>query len=156
MTLMLKWILEKSYCFFSDHRLLCVRAMSFLCLHVRVFVLSPVSCGRSHWDAPFSLPMPSSGSPSATRMRTEAACCTSKATERPLARLALQQRGLDTETGSYLPIDSCLCEYVCVWQEFRSLHSSCHCWRGKGNMRHEKCSFVASTGQLLWTGLVLV
>lgn len=48
------------------------------------------------------------------------ACCTSNATERPLAPLALQQRGLDTETGSYLPMKSSLC--VCVFgRDLRAL-----------------------------------
>lgn len=135
-TLMLKWILEDPYRFFfrSQQVALCVSHVFFLstcpCFCTHSCFLWPVSLG-----CPFSLLMPSSGFPSATWMRTEAACCTSKATERPLARLALQQRGLDTETGSYLPIESCLCVYVCVWQNFRSLHSSCHCWHEKGNMR---------------------
>lgn len=74
-------------------------------------------------------------SPSATCKRTEAACCTSNATVRLVAPLAWQQRRQDT--GSYLPMASCVC--LCVWQRLRSLHSSRLCWQGK---RQQEDAFI--------------
>lgn len=68
--------------------------------------LWPISLG-----CPFFFLMPSSSFPSATCKRTEAACCTSNATVRLVAPLAWQQRRQDT--GSYLPMGSCVC--LCVF-----------------------------------------
>lgn len=64
--------------------------------------LWPISLG-----CPFFFLMPSSSFPSATCKRTEAACCTSNTTVRLVAPLAWQQRRQDT--GSYLPMGSCVC-----------------------------------------------
>lgn len=105
----------------------CAMYFPFLCVHV--FVLS-VSLG-----CPLSLLTLCSGSPSATSTRTGAACCTSNSTDGPPSPLALQQRRQDAETERYLPTESSVCVYVCVWQEFKSLYSSCLCWHEEGNMR---------------------
>jgi len=130
---------------------ICMCAMYF-CFHTLSYFLWQISLG-----CPLSLLMPSSGSPSATWARTGAACCASNTTERPLAFLALQQRPPDTETECYLPTGSSLCVYVrvcvcvlvCVWQGFKSLHSSCHTWHEIVNMRK-----VVYCG--LWIGLTML
>lgn len=62
-------------------------------------------------------------------------------------------------TCQYGPLCVCVCMYVCVWQQFKSLHSSCLYWHENGNMRrvlHCGSSKKVSNIHLVWALKVVV